>query len=182
MAMLTRYSLANAISDAKAERTTDQKGNHYVWHVTRPLSKAANRRQFSHSKTWTNLGPTVSTECKSIERAAAGSRSRKWANRCCQNRDKCIGEPKASRRLVLHVSSSVEEPMLKKLALATATIGLLMSAASADYYIVQETATKKCKVVETKPTETTWVQVGPAAFKTQAEAQKQVKTVCVEKR
>jgi hypothetical protein len=71
--------------------------------------------------------------------------------------------------------------MLKKLALATAAVGLLMSTASADYYIVQEKATKKCKVVETKPTETTWIQVGPAAFKTQADAEKQIKTVCVEK-
>ena len=56
------------------------------------------------------------------------------------------------------------------------------STASADYYIVQEKATKKCKVVETRPTETTWIQIGPAAFKTQADAEKQVKTVCVEKR
>ena len=40
--------------------------------------------------------------------------------------------------------------MLKKLALATAAVGLLMSTASADYYIVQEKATKKCKVVETE--------------------------------
>jgi hypothetical protein len=71
--------------------------------------------------------------------------------------------------------------MVKKLALATAAVGLLMSTASADYYIVQEKATKKCKVVETRPTETTWIQVGPAAFQTQAEAQKQIKTVCVEK-
>src|SRR5262245_22277401 len=74
-----------------------------------------------------------------------------------------------------------EETMLKKLALATAAVGLLMSTASADYYIVQEKATKKCKVVETRPTETTWVQIGPAAFKTQADAEKQIKTVCVEK-
>jgi hypothetical protein len=57
-----------------------------------------------------------------------------------------------------------------------------MSTASADYYIVQEKATKKCKVVETRPTETTWIQIGPAAFKTQADAEKQIKTVCVEKR
>jgi hypothetical protein len=72
--------------------------------------------------------------------------------------------------------------MLKKLVLATAAVGLLMSTASADYYIVQEKATKKCKVVETRPTETTWIQVGPAGFKTQADAEKQIKTVCVEKR
>ena len=72
--------------------------------------------------------------------------------------------------------------MPKKVALASAAIALLMSTASADYYIVQEQATKKCKVVETRPTETTWVQVGPASFKTQSDAQKQIKTVCVEKK
>jgi hypothetical protein len=57
-----------------------------------------------------------------------------------------------------------------------------MSTASAGYYIVQEKATKKCKVVETRPTETTWIQVGPASFKTQSDAEKQIKTVCVEKK
>ena len=71
--------------------------------------------------------------------------------------------------------------MLKKLALAAAAMALITSTASADYYIVQEKATKKCKVVETRPTETTWGQIGPAALKTQADAEKQVKTVCVEK-
>ena len=70
--------------------------------------------------------------------------------------------------------------MLKKLALAAAAMALITSTASADYF--QEKATKKCKVVETRPTETTWVQIGPAAFKTQSDAEKQVKTVCVEKR
>ena len=72
--------------------------------------------------------------------------------------------------------------MLKKLTLAMTALGLLMSTASAEYYIVQEQATKKCKVVETRPTETTLVQVGPMALKTQGEAQKQIKTVCVEKK
>jgi hypothetical protein len=71
--------------------------------------------------------------------------------------------------------------MLRKLALASAAVALLMSTASAAYYIVQEKATKKCKVVETRPTDTTWIQVGPASFKTQSDAEKQVKTVCVEK-
>ena len=71
--------------------------------------------------------------------------------------------------------------MLKKLVLATAAVGLLMSTASAEYYIVQEKATKKCKVVETKPTDTTWIQVVPASFKTQSDAETQIKTVCVEK-
>ncbi len=72
-------------------------------------------------------------------------------------------------------------PMLKPLALAAAALALFVSTASADYYIVQEKATKKCKVVETRPTDTTWIQVGPAAFKTQSDAEKQVSVVCKEK-
>src|SRR5262249_16331290 len=84
-------------------------------------------------------------------------------------------------RFVGRLPSNGGHSMSKKLALGTAAMGLSMSTASADYYIVQEKATKKCKVVETRPTETTWIQVGPAAFKTQSDADKQIKTVCVEK-
>jgi hypothetical protein len=69
------------------------------------------------------------------------------------------------------LGSTEEETHAEKIVLATAAVGLLMSTASADYYIVQEKATKKCKVVETRPTETTWIQIGPAAFKTQADAE-----------
>ena len=71
--------------------------------------------------------------------------------------------------------------MLKTVMLAGLALGVLTATANADYYIVQEKATKKCKVVETKPTEMTWVQIGPAAFKTQSEAETKIKTVCVEK-
>ena len=72
--------------------------------------------------------------------------------------------------------------MIKKVCLAAAAVALLSSGALAqEYYVVQEKATKKCKVVETRPTETTWVQVGPLAFKTKDEAEKQVKVICKEK-
>ncbi len=71
--------------------------------------------------------------------------------------------------------------MLKKLVLGIAAVAFLASTASADYYVVQEKATKKCKVVETRPTETTWVQVGSLSFKTQDEAQSQVAVLCKEK-
>ena len=56
-------------------------------------------------------------------------------------------------------------------------------ALAAEYYVVQERASKKCKVVETRPSasETTWVQVGPLAFKTREEAEKQVTVICKEK-
>jgi len=73
--------------------------------------------------------------------------------------------------------------MIKQLCLAGAAVALLSSTAlAAEYYIVQEKATKKCKIVEARPTETTWVQVGPLAFKTRDEADKQLAVVCKEKR
>jgi hypothetical protein len=73
--------------------------------------------------------------------------------------------------------------MIKQLLLAGAAVAMLGSSAlAAEYYIVQEKSTKKCKVVEARPTETTWVQVGPLAFKTREEADKQLTVVCKEKR
>jgi hypothetical protein len=74
--------------------------------------------------------------------------------------------------------------MLKKIALAgLAAVVCSSGAMAAEYYVVQEKATKKCKVVETRPsaTETTWIQVGPLAFKTREEAEKQVTVICKEK-
>jgi hypothetical protein len=71
--------------------------------------------------------------------------------------------------------------MFKTICLAVAAVAMLSSSAlAAEYYVVQEKTTKKCKVVEARPTETTWVQVGPLAFKTQDEADKQVKVICKE--
>ena len=73
--------------------------------------------------------------------------------------------------------------MIKHLCLAGAAVAMLSSTAlAAEYYIVQDKATKKCKVVDVRPTETTWVQIGPLAFKTRDEADKQVAVVCKEKR
>jgi hypothetical protein len=73
--------------------------------------------------------------------------------------------------------------MHKKIALAAFAIACLGSAAvAAEYYVVREKSSQKCKVVETRPTETTWVQVGPLAFKTREEADRQLTVICKEKR
>lgn len=42
--------------------------------------------------------------------------------------------------------------------------------AASEFYIVQDTATKKCSVVDKKPTTSTMVQVGTTVYKTQADA------------
>jgi hypothetical protein len=73
--------------------------------------------------------------------------------------------------------------MIKTAILALAAVAILSSTASAaEYYVVQEKSSRKCKVVETRPTETTWVQVGPLAFKSRDEAERQVKVICKERR
>ena len=73
--------------------------------------------------------------------------------------------------------------MLKHVCLsAAALLALGSSAFAAEYYVVQERDTKKCKIVETRPTETTWVQIGPLAFKTREEADREIKVICKETR
>jgi hypothetical protein len=72
--------------------------------------------------------------------------------------------------------------MLTRLLLgALAAVFVMTTTASADYYVVREKSSKKCKVVETRPTETTWVQVGPVAFKTRDEADKKIAVICKER-
>ena len=51
--------------------------------------------------------------------------------------------------------------------------------AQTEFYVVQDTTTKKCTIVDKKPTTTTMVQVGPVAFKTRAEAETGMKTIKV---
>ena len=76
--------------------------------------------------------------------------------------------------------------MSKKIILAAGVLLAVCSSAAfaQEYYVVQEKASMKCKIVETKlpATETTWVQVGPLAFKTREEAEKQSTVICKEKK
>jgi hypothetical protein len=48
-----------------------------------------------------------------------------------------------------------------------------------EYYVVQDSASKKCTIVDKKPTTTTMVQVGPLGFKTRTEAETGMKTIKV---
>jgi hypothetical protein len=62
--------------------------------------------------------------------------------------------------------------------LATAVASTAYSQAT-EYYVVQDTTTKKCTIVDKKPTTTTVTQVGPVAFKTRQEAESGMKTIKV---
>jgi hypothetical protein len=82
-------------------------------------------------------------------------------------------------------SKSLEEMDMKKLivcgALAAFALGTQVASA-AEFYVVRDATTKKCTVVDTKPTTTTTTVVGDGVYKTKTEAESAVKTtkVCTE--
>ncbi|WP_088348442.1 MULTISPECIES: hypothetical protein [Rhodomicrobium] len=57
-------------------------------------------------------------------------------------------------------------------------LAALASPASADEYYVVRGPDRECRVVETRPTDTTIVQVGPLAFKTRDEAERERVVLC----
>jgi hypothetical protein len=62
-----------------------------------------------------------------------------------------------------------------------ASLGLVASTPvmAQEYYIVRG-PDKECRVVESRPTESTVVQVGPLAFTTRDEAEREIRVVCKE--
>jgi hypothetical protein len=70
--------------------------------------------------------------------------------------------------------------MRAKLIVAAAGIVTFATPALADYYIVQDTGTKHCSIVEQKPTSRTTVIVGDGkVYTSRAEAEGAMKTVKV---
>lgn len=62
---------------------------------------------------------------------------------------------------------------------STTTTTTTGTGTAGDFYVVQDTATKKCTIVDKKPTTTTMVQVGPATFKSRTEAESGMKSIQV---
>ena len=73
---------------------------------------------------------------------------------------------------------------MKRFIIAAALVTAIAAPAFAqsmttEYYVVQDSTTKKFTIVDKKPTTTTMVQVGPAMFKTRTEAETGMKTIKV---
>jgi uncharacterized protein YdeI (BOF family) len=72
---------------------------------------------------------------------------------------------------------------MRKLIIAATLMAFATSALaqSAEFYIVQDTATKKCTIVDKKPTVSTMTVVSPSGtvYKTRTEAETGMKTVKV---
>jgi hypothetical protein len=62
-------------------------------------------------------------------------------------------------------------------ALAVTLAGSALAQYASEYYVVQDPTTKRCTIIDQKPTTTiTVVQVGPLAFKSRNEAEEGMKT------
>jgi hypothetical protein len=70
--------------------------------------------------------------------------------------------------------------MLKYALAASLLVGSVAPVFAAEYFIVRG-PDKTCKVVETRPTDTTAVVIGDRAYVTRDEATKQLAVVCKEK-
>lgn len=69
--------------------------------------------------------------------------------------------------------------MKTKIILAAAlAAGILSTPAFADFWIVRDSPTAKCKIVTTKPSETKVTIVGNTVYKTREEATKEMTTAC----
>jgi hypothetical protein len=71
--------------------------------------------------------------------------------------------------------------MSMKYALCAIAIAALVTPALAanEFHVVQDSATKKCTIVEQKPTAATMTVVSTSIYKTQAEAEAGLKTIKV---
>jgi hypothetical protein len=67
--------------------------------------------------------------------------------------------------------------MKAKLLAATVVVAAFTTPALADFWIVQDSSTKRCNIVEQRPTTTATTIVGNREYKTRVEAESQMKTV-----
>jgi hypothetical protein len=74
-----------------------------------------------------------------------------------------------------------EEPMRIKLVIAAAAlVASVTPSLAAEFFIVQDTSTKRCTIVEQRPTTPSMVVVGPGGvYATRVEAESAMKTVKV---
>ncbi|WP_245297025.1 MULTISPECIES: hypothetical protein [Rhodomicrobium] len=71
---------------------------------------------------------------------------------------------------------------MMKTVLICAGFAAIAVPASADEYYVVRGPNKECRVVESRPTDSTIMQVGPLAFKSRDEAERQRTVLCKDER
>ena len=67
---------------------------------------------------------------------------------------------------------------MRKLTVATIAAAAFATPALADFWIVRDSPTGPCRVVDVRPTDTKIIVVGNKAYKVRAEADKELAVVC----
>jgi len=85
--------------------------------------------------------------------------------------------------VLFRIIDKPKEDTLKKIlmisALAFAATSIAQTASAQEVYVVRDATTKKCTIVDTKPTSTTTTIVDNGTFKTRTEAETSMKTMKV---
>jgi uncharacterized protein with FMN-binding domain len=80
------------------------------------------------------------------------------------------------------LSTSLEDTKMKKLLISVTIAAFAVTGAyaqTAGFYVVRDATTKKCTIVDQKPTTTTTTVVGDGVYKTRTEAETGMKSVKV---
>jgi hypothetical protein len=92
-------------------------------------------------------------------------------------------EQSISSGIIGRIKKKLEEDALRKFlmigTLVFAASAVAETAVAAEFYVVRDATTKKCTVVDTKPTTTTTTIVDNGTFKTKTEAETGMKTMKV---
>jgi hypothetical protein len=70
-----------------------------------------------------------------------------------------------------------ENPVMKAILAGAALAAVFVSPALADYYIVQDSSTKRCTIVQERPAPGIGVVIGDRGFGVRAEAESHMRTV-----
>jgi hypothetical protein len=83
------------------------------------------------------------------------------------------------RGIDVEIEVQEESPMKAKLLIAGVAVAAFATPALADFWIVRDTPTAQCRIVETRPTDTKIIIVGGnKVYKTRADAEKELAVVC----
>jgi glycerol-3-phosphate dehydrogenase len=88
-------------------------------------------------------------------------------------------EPNGPQFGLLSTATEEDFMRIRLLVAAAGLVALTTPSLAADYYNVQDTSTKRCSIVEQRPTTQTTTIVGGKAYTTRSEAEGAMKTVKV---
>jgi hypothetical protein len=88
-------------------------------------------------------------------------------------------EPSELHFGLLFIATEEDFMRIKLLVAAAGLVAFTTPSLAAEFYIVQDTSTKRCSIVEQRPTTQTTTVVGGKAYTTRTEAEGAMKTVKV---